>query len=137
MIQYAKENGIPVSATTKAPWSMDANLMHISYESGILEDPNQEPPVDLYQMTIDPKSAPEESYKLEIQFVKGLPVSITTKDKKKITNNVEMFTYLNKVGGLHGIGRIDIVENRFIGLKVNECVSSLKNYSVLCSMLKL
>lgn len=118
LINYAKENNIPVSATTKSPWSMDGNLMHISYESGVLEDPGAEAPSDLYMMTNDPKKAPEESCTLLIEFAKGLPVSITTQDDKKITNSLDMYMYLNKVGGLHGIGRIDIVENRFIGLKV-------------------
>lgn len=119
MLQYAKENKIPVSATIKAPWSTDANLMHVSYESGILEDPNQEPPEDLYQMTISPKRAPDEPYRLEIEFHKGLPVSLKTKENKIIKNELDLFVFLNNVGGQYGVGRIDIVENRFIGLKVS------------------
>lgn len=118
LIEYAKEHNIPVSATPKAPWSMDGNLMHISYESGILEDPKAEPPSDMYLMTNDPKNAPDESCTVEIEFAKGAPVSVITHEKRKLTAPLDMYTYLNKVGGLHGVGRIDIVENRFIGLKV-------------------
>lgn len=92
--------------------------MHISYESGVLEDPNAEPPADLYQMTNDPRKAPEEPCKIEIEFTKGLPTALVTMDNKRLTSHLDMYVYLNKVGGLHGIGRIDIVENRFIGLKV-------------------
>ncbi|KAJ8928513.1 hypothetical protein NQ314_018929, partial [Rhamnusium bicolor] len=116
LLKYASENNIPVSVTPKAPWSMDANLMHISYESGILENPNNEAPKDLYLMTKDPKSAPEESVKIEVHFQHGLPVSIQTENKCYI-NPLDIFLFLNKVGGDHGVGRIDIVENRFLGLK--------------------
>lgn len=119
LLQYAKENEIPVTATVKAPWSTDANLMHISYEGGILEDPSQEPPEDLYQMTISPKKAPEEPYGLEIEFRKGLPISLKTQENRIITNELDMFVFLNNVGGQYGVGRIDIVENRCIGLKVS------------------
>lgn len=124
LLKYASENGIPVSVTPKAPWSMDANLMHISYESGILENPENEPPSDLYQMTKDPKQAPDEFYPIEISFKGGLPVFLKTRENKIINKPLEMFEFLNSVGGEYGVGRIDIVENRFIGLKVSE---GLKN----------
>ncbi|KAJ8945011.1 hypothetical protein NQ318_010213 [Aromia moschata] len=116
LLKYASENGIPVSVTPKAPWSMDANLMHISYESGILENPNNEAPQDLYLMTKDPKLAPQESVKLEIRFQNGFPISVHTGDVT-YDNPLDILMFLNKVGGEHGVGRIDIVENRFIGLK--------------------
>ncbi|KAF2905276.1 hypothetical protein ILUMI_00896 [Ignelater luminosus] len=117
LLKYASENGIPVSVTPKAPWSMDANLMHISYESGILENPENEPPSDLYQMTKDPKEAPNETYPIEINFKAGLPVYLKTRENKIINKPLEIFEFLNSIGGEYGIGRIDIVENRFIGLK--------------------
>ena len=117
LLKYAAENGIQVSATPKAPWSTDANFMHISYESGILENPNNEAPEDLYSMTKNPLLAPEKPYRLEISFVNGLPDKVKTEDGI-ITDKVEMFEFLNSIGGSYGVGRIDIVENRYIGLKV-------------------
>ncbi|XP_018568294.1 argininosuccinate synthase [Anoplophora glabripennis] len=116
LLKYASENDIPVSVTPKAPWSMDANLMHISYESGILENPSKEPPKDLYLMTKDPRSAPNEPVRIEIHFQHGLPVSVKT-DGSSFNNPLDIFLFLNKIGGQHGVGRIDIVENRFLGLK--------------------
>jgi argininosuccinate synthase len=118
LLEYAATNNIPVSATPKAPWSMDANLMHISYESGILENPNNEAPHDLFLMTVDPKKAPNEPFKLSIEFAKGLPIKVITQDAEVYDSPLEIFTFLNKIGGKYGVGRIDIVENRFIGLKV-------------------
>jgi argininosuccinate synthase len=117
LLEYAATNNIPVSATPKAPWSMDANLMHISYESGILENPNNEAPHDLFLMTVDPKKAPNEPFKLSIEFAKGLPIKVITQDAEVYDSPLEIFTFLNKIGGKYGVGRIDIVENRFIGLK--------------------
>ncbi|KAJ8925454.1 hypothetical protein NQ315_009288 [Exocentrus adspersus] len=116
LLKYASDNGIPVSVTPKAPWSMDANLMHISYESGILEDPSNEAPSDLFLMTKDPKLAPDNSVRIEVEFQHGLPVSVTVGDEIH-RNPLDMFILLNKIGGQHGVGRIDITENRFIGLK--------------------
>lgn len=118
LMEYAKKKGIPVPTTKKDPWSMDANLMHISYESGILENPRTEAPEGIYNMTTDPDKAPDTPLKLEITFKKGLPVAVknlatgTVKEKP-----LELFLYLNEVGGKHGIGRVDLVENRFIGMK--------------------
>ncbi|XP_017769335.1 PREDICTED: argininosuccinate synthase [Nicrophorus vespilloides] len=116
LLKYAAENGIPVSVTPKAPWSMDANLMHISYESGILENPNTEAPEDLFMMTKNPLTCTLKPMRIEIEFCKGVPVQLKTADKV-IKDNLQIFLYLNKLGGDFGIGRIDIVENRFIGLK--------------------
>lgn len=118
LLQYASENNIPVSVTPKEPWSMDANLMHISYESGILENPNSHPPPNLYLMTEDPKASSEKPCRLEVHFESGIPILV--KSEEKVLNvPLDILTYLNDIGGRHGIGRIDIVENRFIGLKVS------------------
>lgn len=118
LLDYAKEKGIPVSATPKNPWSIDANLMHISYESGILEDPSTHAPKDLYEMTASPSNAPDEPTIVDIEFKNGLPVSIKNlKDGTTQTEPLEIFQYCNKLGGENGVGRIDIVENRFIGMK--------------------
>nr|CAD7451855.1 unnamed protein product [Timema tahoe] len=119
LLQYAASHGIPVPVTTKAPWSMDANLMHISYESGILEDPSQAAPPEIYQMTTDPMKSPDTPTLLEITFKNGVPASVKnlTDGRGPYTNPLQMFIYLNKVAGQNGVGRIDIVENRFLGLK--------------------
>lgn len=118
LLKYAAQNNIPVSVTPKDPWSMDANLMHISYESGILENPSNEPRESMFQMTKSVKVALDSSLRLEIEFKKGLPISVNH-DGTIYGNPVKILSFLNKVGGENGVGRIDIVENRFIGLKVN------------------
>ncbi|KAK9975421.1 hypothetical protein ABG768_023463 [Culter alburnus] len=118
LMEYAEKHGIPVPVTPKAPWSMDANLMHISYESGVLENPKTHAPSDLYQMTKNPEDSPNEPDVLEIEFIKGVPVKVThVKEGKSKDTPLEIFSYLNEIGGKHGVGRIDIVENRFIGMK--------------------
>lgn len=118
LFEYAKEKGIPLPVSPKSPWSMDANLMHISYESGILEDPMTQAPEDLYQMTVDPQKAPDVPTVILIEFKKGLPVSVKNQgDGTMKTEALEIFTYCNIIGGQNGVGRIDIVENRFIGMK--------------------
>uniref|UniRef100_A0A673LX66 Argininosuccinate synthase n=1 Tax=Sinocyclocheilus rhinocerous TaxID=307959 RepID=A0A673LX66_9TELE len=118
LMEYAETHGIPVPVTPRAPWSMDANLMHISYESGILENPKNHAPSDLYQMTTNPEDSPNEPDVLEIDFAKGVPVKVThVKEGKSKDTALEIFCYLNEIGGKHGVGRIDIVENRFIGMK--------------------
>ncbi|XP_030853375.1 argininosuccinate synthase [Strongylocentrotus purpuratus] len=125
LFEYAAAHDIPLPVTTSAPWSMDGNLMHISYEAGVLEDPKHEAPVDIYQMTTDPDKSPSKPDKLEIEFKKGIPVSVThLGDKTVKTDPLELFLYLNEIGGRQGVGRIDIVENRYIGMKsrgVYEC----------------
>nr|CAH7766374.1 unnamed protein product [Callosobruchus chinensis] len=115
-MKYAAEHSIPVVATVKAPWSMDANLMHVSYESGILENPANEPPKDLFLMTKDVRDAPEKPTRLEIHFKEGMPTLVKA-EKINYTKPLDILTYLNEIGGEHGVGRIDIVENRFIGMK--------------------
>lgn len=118
MIEFANENGIPVKATKEAPYSTDANLMHISYEAGILEDPKLAPSEDMFEMTKSPKHAPDKETIIEIEFKNGNPVKATNKNDATIkTKPLELFQYLNKIGGENGIGRIDMVENRFVGLK--------------------
>lgn len=118
LMEYAQKHGIPVPVTPKAPWSMDANLMHISYESGILENPKNHAPADLYMMTKNPGDAPDTPDVLEITFKNGVPVKVTNaKENKSKDKPLDIFSYLNEIGAKHGVGRIDIVENRFIGMK--------------------
>ena len=118
LINYAKENGIPIKATHEKPYSTDANLMHISYESGVLEDPLTSPTEDMFEWTKSPKDAPDEESDLEVHFKDGIPIKVTNKkDGTTKTEPLELFQYLNEVGAANGIGRIDIVENRFVGIK--------------------
>ncbi|XP_057674975.1 argininosuccinate synthase [Corythoichthys intestinalis] len=118
LLEYAEKQGIPVPVTPRAPWSMDANLMHISYESGILENPKNHAPTDLYQMTKNPEESPSSPDVLELHFKNGVPVKVVSV-KEGISKHtpLEIFVFLNEIGGKHGVGRIDIVENRFIGMK--------------------
>lgn len=118
MINYAKEKGIPIKATLDKPYSSDANLMHISYESGILEDPKRTPTEDIFEWTNSPKDAPDRETHIEIKFEDGIPVRVTNTDDGTVkTDPLELFQYLNELGAENGIGRIDIVENRFVGIK--------------------
>ncbi|CAN0016819.1 unnamed protein product, partial [Pylaiella littoralis] len=118
LLAYATEQGIPVSSTPKASYSIDENLYHTSYESGILEDPMTSPPPEMFKMTVDPLKAPDRVEELRIKFEKGVPVQVTNKTDGTIKDKpLELFLYLNEVAGHNGIGRIDIVENRFVGIK--------------------
>jgi argininosuccinate synthase len=118
LINYAQEKGIPIKATHAQPYSTDANLMHISYESGILEDPALPPSPAMFEWCKSPKDAPDEEMKLEIHFKDGIPIKVIDKAAGVTeTEPLALFTYLNKVGAANGIGRIDIVENRFVGIK--------------------
>ncbi|XP_058467559.1 argininosuccinate synthase [Malaya genurostris] len=118
LLEYAKKNGIPVSATPKSPWSMDANIMHISYESGILEDPSVAAPEELFQMTTSPLKGSDSPTTVEIVFKEGIPIRVTELiSGKTMEEPFDILTFLNKIGGEHGVGRIDLVENRFLGLK--------------------
>ena len=112
-IAYAKARGIPVPVTTEKPYSMDANLLHVSYEGGVLEDPWAPPPDDMFRTTVNPQDAPEEPEYVTIGFNDGTPVSIDGVEMPP----VDLLTELNGIGGRHGVGRVDIVENRFIGMK--------------------
>jgi argininosuccinate synthase len=113
LIAYAEAHGIPVTATMDKPYSTDRNLMHVSYEGGILEDPWAEPPENIFQMTRSPEGAKEEAECVVIGFEKGEPVSL---DGQR-TDPVALLSKLNEIGGAHGIGRVDLVENRFVGMK--------------------
>ena len=113
LIEYSQEHGIPVTATKAKPFSTDRNLLHISYEGGILEDPWAEPPADMYTMIAPLEKAPDKAEYVEISFEKGDPVSI---NGKRMTP-AKLLQRLNETGGRHGIGRVDIVENRYVGIK--------------------
>lgn len=118
MIKYCEENNIPVKATAKKPYSTDPNLMHISYEAGILEDPSKTLTEDAFEMTVSPEKAPDKETKLVIEFKEGIPVKVVDETNKVTeTDPLKLFVYLNKVGGANGIGRVDLVENRFVGMK--------------------
>ncbi len=113
LIAYAKEHNIPVTATAEKPYSTDRNLMHISYEGGILEDPWTEPPADIFQLTKAPEEASAEPEYIEISFVRGEPTAVNGEEM----DAVRLLETLNRKGGAHGIGRVDLVENRFVGMK--------------------
>jgi len=118
LFEYAKKHNIPLPVTPKNPWSMDANLLHISYESGILEKPECPPPENIFQMTSNPEDWPNKPDELQISFEKGKPVRVkNVNTNEEFTDSLELFLYLNKIGKVHGVGRIDIVENRFVGMK--------------------
>lgn len=118
LFEYAKKHNIPLPVTPKNPWSMDANLLHISYESGILEKPECPPPDNIYQMTSNPDTWPDKEDKLHIEFKRGVPVKVKNLGtNEEFNDSLEIMNYLNKIGKTHGIGRIDIVENRFVGMK--------------------
>lgn len=125
LLAYAAQNSIPVAQTTAKPWSTDENLFHISYEAGILEDPNTTPPADMWKLTTAPEEAPQTPEQISIEFKTGLPVKVVIPgDSKTYTDPVDIFLALNALGRKHGIGRIDIVENRFIGVKSRGCYES-------------
>lgn len=125
LLQFAAEKNIPVQQTAAKPWSTDENLFHISYEAGILEDPNTTPPDDMWKLTASPENAPTEPERIAIEFKEGLPVKVVVpKDAKEYTDAVDIFNVLNALARKHGIGRIDIVENRFIGVKSRGCYES-------------
>lgn len=113
LIEYAKKHGIPVPVTKERPYSCDANLFHISYEGGVLEDPWAEYPEDMFTLTVSPEAAPDEPLYLEVDFERGIPVGINGRR----LSPAQLLNELNKTGGAHGIGRVDVVENRYIGIK--------------------
>ncbi|CAL9729601.1 argininosuccinate synthase [Monosporozyma unispora] len=126
LIQYAEEKGIPVAQTKAKPWSTDENQAHISYEAGILEDPNTTPPKDMWKLTVDPLDAPDKPQDLSIDFQKGLPVKVQFNDNATgkdvvATSPLDIFLTVSNVARANGVGRIDIVENRYINLKSRGC----------------
>jgi argininosuccinate synthase len=120
LMAYCEKNNIPVDFSTakkKSPYSMDANLLHISYEGGNLEDPYWEPEEDMWRWSVSPEAAPDKATYIELTYKKGDVVAV---DGKPMTP-AEVLTYLNKVGGANGIGRLDLVENRYVGMKSRGC----------------
>ncbi len=113
MIAYAAEKGIPVPVTAEKPYSMDRNLVHISFEGGILEDPWREPYDDMFKLTVAPEAAPDQAEYVEIEYADGDPVAI---NDEKLTP-AGLIERANEIGGRHGVGRADLVENRYVGIK--------------------
>ena len=112
-IAYAEERGIPVPVTVDKPYSIDKNLWHTSFEGGVLENPAVVPPDDLHDLTVDPRSAPKEPYDVVIRFESGIPVALDGEE----LDPVALIGTLNTLAGSHGVGRIDLVENRLVGMK--------------------
>ncbi len=120
LMEYCEQHNIPVDfakAKKKSPYSMDANLLHISYEGGILEDPWAEAEEDMWRWSVSPESAPDTPEYIELSFVNGDPVALNGEEMSPAT----LLETLNKKGGAHGIGRLDIVENRYVGMKSRGC----------------
>jgi argininosuccinate synthase len=113
LLDFARQHDIPVPVTAERPYSTDRNLFHISYEGGILEDPWAEPPDKMFQLTQSPEAAPDVPIEVLIDFEHGDPVAV---DGRRL-GPVDLLTALNRLGGEHGIGRVDLVENRFVGMK--------------------
>ncbi|ADC89176.1 argininosuccinate synthase [Thermocrinis albus DSM 14484] len=116
-VEYALRHSIPVKVTKEKPYSIDKNLWGVSIECGPLEDPWQEPPEDAFELTVDPRKAPEEPQYIELEWEKGVPVAI---NGKRYSQLWELIADLNTIAGRHGVGRIDMVENRLVGIKSRE-----------------
>jgi argininosuccinate synthase len=113
LIQYARSRNIPIPVTKEKPYSTDRNLLHISFEGGILEDPWREPPEDMFVMSVSPEKAPDQATYIEIGFKEGNPNAVNGERMSP----ADLLAYLNVFGGKNGIGRVDLVENRFVGMK--------------------
>ncbi|MGH7258168.1 MAG: argininosuccinate synthase [Nitrospiraceae bacterium] len=113
LIEYAEKHGIPVTATKAKPYSMDMNLFHVSYEGGILEDPWEAPPEEIFHLSVSPEKAPSKAREVEIEYDRGNPVAVDGKRMSPAT----LLAHMNKLGGAHGVGRVDLVENRYVGMK--------------------
>jgi argininosuccinate synthase len=113
LIAFAERKNIPVPVTVEKPYSMDRNLLHISYEGGILEDPWREPYEDMFLLTVAPEKAPDKPEYVEIGFAAGNPVSVNGES----LSAAAILARLNEIGGAHGVGRVDLVENRYVGMK--------------------
>ena len=113
LMDYAKKHGIRVAATQEKPYSMDRNMLHMSYEGGILEDPWEPPPEGMFTMSVSPREAPDKPEVVEVSFVQGDPVAVNGER----LSPTELLARLNTLGGRNGIGRVDLVENRFVGIK--------------------
>lgn len=118
LLAFAAEHNIPVEATAEKPYSSDENLMHRSYEAGMLEDPDAAPPADMFKLTRALEETPDSADRVVVRYKDAMPAEVEhLGDGRKVTDPVELVAYLNDLGGRHGIGRIDIVENRFVGIK--------------------
>ena len=118
MLNYADQYGIPVTASRSKPYSEDDNLLHISHEAGILEDPDHICEEDVYSHTTAPEKAPDTAELVSVTFKAGVPVSVSSEESgRSETAPLKMFEFLNELGAKHGIGRLDMVENRFVGIK--------------------
>jgi argininosuccinate synthase len=118
MINYAQKKGIPIPVTADKPYSSDDNLMHISYEAGVLEDPKFTPDKDMFLKTRDPMEAQDQAEDLMVEFKHGIPVRVENLSDGTVEKEpLGLFQYLNKLAGKHGIGRVDLVENRYVGMK--------------------
>ncbi len=118
MIRYAEAHRIPVAATAARPYSEDSNLMHVSHEAGILEDPERPPDESVFRRTKSPRQAPDKETRIEVHFKDGLPVRAANPADGVVKEDpLELFLYLNELGRENGIGRVDMVENRFVGIK--------------------
>jgi len=113
LLAFAAAKKIPVEASAAKPYSIDRNLLHTSYEGGILEDPDVEPPAEMFQRTVDPRRAPDEPREVAISFEKGTPVAVDG----KALGPAALLAELNTLAGAHGVGRADVVEDRFVGMK--------------------
>jgi len=129
MLAYAAKNGIDVDATKKKPYSSDENIMHKSFEAGILEDPSSAPPNDMFTKSVSPRDAPDRETKVSVTFEKGVPVKVESGGAVK-AKPVEILAFLNELGGKNGVGRIDMVENRFVGMK-SRGVYETPGYTIL------
>ena len=113
LIDYARLKGIPVPVTKEKPYSSDRNLLHISFEGGILEDPWEEPPENMFMLSVSPLDAPDKATDIEIEFREGDPISVDGEEMSPAS----LLAFLNDIGGRNGIGRVDMVENRYVGMK--------------------
>ncbi len=113
LLAYAEQHGIPVPVTAEKPYSCDRNLLHLSFEGGILEDPWSEPPADMFLLTVSPEDAPDEPTAVEVAYEQGDPVAVNGER----LSPAALLARLNELGGANGIGRVDMVENRFVGIK--------------------
>ena len=113
LVRYARSKHIPVPVTKEKPYSTDGNLLHISFEGGILEDTWKEPPKDMFVMSVSPEDAPDQASYIEVQFKRGNPVAV---DGESLSP-ADLLAHLNALGGRNGIGRVDLVENRYVGMK--------------------